>query len=314
MQGLINYPHIASMAFNTPLYATPELIAGVKSVLIPRLTGGQAETVSLEAASEDATPLMMTEQEDREIRRMTISGNIAVINVHGVLVSRRGTIDQSCSELISYERLRTQISAALNHDMVQEIVLDFHSGGGMAMGCKELADFIHAATEIKPITAIVNFAAYSAAYFLAAACSKVICSPTGGVGSIGVILETFEVSKWEEEVGITYNTFYRGGHKNDMSPHEPITEQAVAEINQKLDKSYQIFTESVAQYREIDPQLVVDTEARLFDPEEALSLGLIDEISPAQDAVNQIAQSYVQQETRPSIGLRAAAINLESQL
>ncbi len=312
MQGVINYPHVASMAFNTPLYATPELIASVKSVLIPRLTGKHLDQ-ELVSTSTPSEPLMMG-GDAGSAQPMSKGGNIAVINIHGVLVSRRGVIDQACTELISYELLRSQITAALNHESVEEIVLDFHSGGGMAMGCKELADFIHAATEQKPITAIINFAAYSAAYFLASACSKIICSPTAGVGSIGVILETFEVSKWEEEVGITYNTFYRGSHKNDMSVHEEITEQAKAEIDRKLDKAYAIFTQSVASYRGLDLKAVVGTEARLYDPEEALSLGLVDEIKPAQEAVNEIAASYAQQEKQTSIGLRAAAINIESQL
>lgn len=316
-QMMINYPHIAAMVFNTPLYATPEVVASVKAVLIPRLTGQQLPDTHLDI--DNSQPLdgqaMQLSDEEREIQRMCIVGKIAVIRIHGVLVARRGTIDSACTELISYERLRTQISAALKHELVEEIVLDFHTGGGMAMGCMELADFIRASTSIKPITAIVNFAAYSAGYYLAAACSRIICSPTGGVGSVGVIMETFEVSKWEEEVGIKYNTFYRGGHKNDCSPHEPITEQAVAEINSRLDTSYEQFTSSVAKYRGLDLQVVIGTEARLLTPEEALSIGFVDEIAPAQDAINNIAEKHITTApTRTAIGMRAAAIDKESQL
>lgn len=283
--AMINYPHIASMVFNTPLYATPTLVQAVRNVLEPRLLGRTndlPQSLGLDSGS----------GEEREMQRLNVAGRLAIIPVHGVLVARRGHINAACEELLSYEKLRGQINAALKHEMVEEIVLDFHTGGGQAMGCKELADFIRASTQIKPITAIVNFAAYSAGYYLASACSRIVASPTAGVGSIGVIIETYEVSRMEDEMGITFNTYFRGDHKNNMSPHEPITDQAVQEINSMLDTSYAEFTESVASFRGLDVSAVIGTQARLYRPKEALSTNLIDEIAPAQDAIDTIAQRY----------------------
>ena len=285
MHAMINYPHIASMVFNTPLYATPALVQAVRNVLEPRLLGRANElpqSLGMESGS----------GENREMQNMQVLGRIAVIPVHGVLVARRGHITAACEELLSYERLRSQMTAALKHKAVEEVVLDFHTGGGHAMGCKELADFIRASTTIKPITAIVNFAAYSAGYYLASACSRIIASPTAGVGSIGVIIETYEVSRMEHEMGVTFNTYYRGDHKNNGSPHEPITDQAVQEINGMMDASYAEFTESVASFRGLDVSSIINTQARLFRPKEGLDLKLIDEIAPAQDAIDTIAQRY----------------------
>ncbi|MGP5325929.1 S49 family peptidase [Vreelandella titanicae] len=312
MHAMINYPHIASMVFNTPLYATPTLVQAVRSVLEPRLLG-RANDLPQNLGMESGSG------EDREMQRLQVSGRIAVIPVHGVLVARRGHINAACEEILSYERLRSQITAALKHEMVEEIVLDFHTGGGHAMGCKELADFIRASTAIKPITALVNFAAYSAGYYLASACSRIVASPTAGVGSIGVIIETYEVSRWEEEIGIKYNTYFRGDHKNNASPHEPITDQAVQEINGMLDVAYSEFTEAVASFRGLDVSAIVDTQARLFRPKEALALKLIDEIAPAQDAIDTIAQRYTSNTgTTPrnnrSIRAQARALDTSCQL
>ncbi|OFE11388.1 serine peptidase [Pseudohongiella acticola] len=302
----INYPHIAMMVFNTPLYATPDLVRSVRAALEPRLLGKSA-------SGDMITELMeLSRDEERAIKDVEIHGRVAIIPVHGILVARRGQIDAACQELISYERLATVIHAAVKHDLVEEIVLDFHTGGGQAIGCKELADNIRAWSQIKPITAVVNFAAYSAGYYLASACSRIVCSPTGGVGSVGVIIETYEVSKWEEEIGIKYNTFYRGDHKNDFSPHEPITDQAVEQINTRLDYSYNMFVESVASYRGLSAEAVIDTQARCFSAEEALALKLIDEIAPGQQAVNAIAQKYTQS-TQPNgrrVQARAKAVDL----
>ncbi|WP_252109060.1 MULTISPECIES: S49 family peptidase [unclassified Halomonas] len=312
MHAMINYPHIASMVFNTPLFATPTLVQAVRSVLEPRLLGrahDMPQTLGMDAGHDG----------DRELQRLNVTGRIAIIPVQGVLVARRGQINAACEELVSYEKLRSQINAALKHELVEEIFLDFHTGGGQAMGCKELADFIRASTAIKPITALVNFAAYSAGYYLAAACTRIIASPTAGVGSIGVIIETYEVSRMESEMGITFNTYYRGDHKNNMSPHEPITDQAVQEINAMLDGSYAEFTESVASYRGLEVGAVIDTQARLYRPRDALAANLIDEVATAQDAINAAAERYTSntgstpRNTR-SIRAQARALDTSSQL
>lgn len=307
----LNYPHIASMLFNTPLYATPDLVQAVRAALEPRLLG---KSVSAESILNEA--MNVSRSEEREMKNLEIHGRIAVIPVHGILVARSGQIDAACNELVSYERLANRIQAAIKHELVEEIVLDFHTGGGQAIGCHELALRIREWTQIKPITALVNFAAYSAGYYLASACSKIICSPTAGVGSIGVIIETYEVSKWEDEVGIKYNTFFRGAHKNDYSPHEPITDQAVEEINTRLDYSYNAFVESVSAHRNLDAEAVIDTQARCFNAQDALKLKLIDEIKPAQLAIDEIANKYTQSTQSPgrSVRAKAAAIDINCRL
>lgn len=312
MSRMINFPHIAAMVFGSPLYATAELVTAVKAVLEPRLLGRAVADVEL--ATEFSNSVNMGSDSERQLRGVVISGNIAVIPVHGILVAKAGQITASCEELLSYEKLRSQITGAINHELVKEVVLDFHTGGGQAIGCHELAAFIRECTKIKPITALVNFAAYSAGYYLASACSRIIASPTAGVGSIGVIIETYEVSKWESEMGIKYNTFFRGSHKNDMSPHEEITDQAVAEINKRLDSAYDMFVNSVASYRKLKPQAVMDTQAKLYGAQEALELKLIDEVAPAQDAINRIAQSYITKTSGRSIRAQAAAMNTNLQL
>ncbi|PPI86200.1 serine peptidase [Marinobacter maroccanus] len=310
MPRLINYPHVASMVFGVPLFATPALVTAVKSVLEPRLLGKDTGSV------ESMAPLALMDEEQRAAQPERSANQLAVIPVHGILVPRRGEITESCEELVSYELLRSQIESVRHNDQVAEIILDFHTGGGSALGCKEAADYIRMVSAEKPITALINFAACSAGYFLASACSRIVASPTSMVGSIGVIIETYDVSRAEEAAGIKFNTFFRGGHKNDASPHEPITDQATLEIGRRLDAAYEMFTTSVAEYRGLDVEAVVATEAKVFSAKEALSLKLIDEIAPAQDAVNAIAASYRQTEQGGSrrISAQAHALNTQCQL
>ncbi|HBS0277167.1 TPA: S49 family peptidase, partial [Klebsiella pneumoniae] len=135
-----------------------------------------------------------------------------------------------------------------------EIVLDINSGGGAAVGCKELADYIYQSRDTKPITAIVNYSAYSAAYFIASACSKIIVSQTSGVGSIGVIMEHLDTSKMEEKMGLTFTTIYRGDNKNNGTQHEPLSEESLGMFQGMIDEMYETFTGSVAEYRGLNQQ------------------------------------------------------------
>ncbi|UZM70062.1 S49 family peptidase [Yersinia intermedia] len=303
MKQFINYPHLANQVFGIPQYASRQIMDSVKAVLVPRLMGEMS-----------ATALMAFEPDDQPESEPIQTGSVAVIPVHGLLVPRRGQITQACTELTSYERIRAQFSKALNDPNVSEIVLDLYTGGGAVSGCKELADYIFASRDIKPITAIVNFNAYSAGYFIASACSRVVVSQTSGVGSIGVILEHMETSKMEEQIGLKFTTFYRGDFKNAGSPHEPLTDESITYLDQLIDDAYETFTSSVAQYRGIDVQRVIDTQARTFFGQAAVDAGLADELSDPQTAINNITAKYSPKPVSSSIQLRAEAMRQQVQL
>lgn len=206
------------MVFGVPHYVTRQTMDSVKAVLIPRIQGITEDAVIQMALNPGKSPAA---------EQVQPTGGVAVIPVHGILVPRRGQITAMCSELTSYERIRGQLQAALNDPSISEIVLDINSGGGAAVGCKELADYIYQSRDTKPITAIVNYSAYSAAYFIASACSKIIVSQTSGVGSIGVIMEHLDTSKMEEKMGLTFTTIYRGDNKNNGTQHEPLSEESL---------------------------------------------------------------------------------------
>ncbi|BBQ24626.1 S49 family peptidase [Aeromonas sp. WP2-W18-CRE-05] len=308
---MINYPHLASQVFGCPLYVTQEVLAGVKSLLMPRMLGNQIEVMAADDLPDGLEPKQLEARSESQYR---VEG-LAVIPLHGILVARRSQIDNACTELTSYEWARAQIATALADERVKEIVLDINSGGGHAVGCKELADYIYAERSVKPITALVNFSAYSAAYFIASACSKVVVSETGGCGSVGVIMEHMEVSKWEEEVGLKFTTFYRGDRKKDGTPHEPLSDGAMAAINHRMDQAYDLFISSVARYRGLSVEQVKATEATLYSGVEAVNNGLADELANPQDYLNGLAAS-VAKRTKPaqSIGLRARAIEMQNLL
>lgn len=258
--------HLASRLYGTPLLIARPKLDVILSVLGPRIglpEVSSAVPIPLPTPSTAPTP-------------GTVAG-IAVIPVHGTLV-RRALGLEAASGLTSYGEIAARLDAAMNDPQVQGILLDIDSPGGEAGGVFELADRIRAANTLKPVWAHANDAAYSAAYALAAAASRLSLSQTAGVGSIGVIALHVDQSIKDAREGLAYTAIYAGHHKNDFSPHAPLTPQATSSLQTEVDRLYGIFVDQVAGMRGMSPEAVRATEAGLFFGEAAVEAGLADAV------------------------------------
>jgi signal peptide peptidase SppA len=158
-------------------------------------------------------------------------------------------------------------------------MLDIDSPGGEVSGLFDLCDFISQAKSEKPITAYANDNCLSAAYAIAASCSKVLVNRTSAVGSIGVIATHLDVSEADKKYGLKYTTIFRGARKNDLNPHEPLADEEFADLNDELDRLYEMFVELVAKGRRLSIDAVKATEAGIFYGENTVKAGLADVIT-----------------------------------
>jgi len=262
--------HIAERLFNTPLLIHRAKLDAILAVLGPRVGWPEAESAA-------PVPTLRTPSASRQ-------GDIAVIPIHGTLVRRALGLD-AASGLTSYQEIEQQLGQAVADPAVAGIVLDIDSPGGEAGGVFELAERIRAATREKPVWAVANDQAFSAAYALAAASDKVFVTRTGGVGSIGVIAMHADQSRKDEQDGYRFTAIYAGNHKNDFSPHAPLSDDARAALQGEVDRLYGIFTESVAAHRGLTVDAVRGTEARLYFGGDAVAAGLADGVGTLADAV-----------------------------
>ena len=256
--------HLASRLYGTPLLIARPKLDVILSVLGPRIGLPEASAaVPFPTQRVAPTPDAVT--------------GIAVIPVHGTLV-RRVLGLEAASGLSSYGEIAARLIAAVNDPQVQGIVLDIDSPGGEAGGVFELAERIRAASALKPVWAHANDAAYSAAYAIAASASRLSLSQTAGVGSIGVIALHVDQSIKDAREGLAYTAIYAGHHKNDFSPHAPLTPQATSSLQTEVDRLYGIFVDQVAGMRAMSAKAVRATEAGLFFGDAAVEAGLADAV------------------------------------
>ena len=263
-------PHLAARLFGTPLLIHQPKLEVILSVLSPRLglpdRAGQGGYVPMDRSS-SASP-----------------AGIAVIPIHGTLVRRTSGLEAD-SGLTSYQGVQQMLEMARDDASVDAILLDIDSPGGESSGVFDLADKIQSAALQKPVWAVANDMAFSAAYALASAAQKVFVSRTGGVGSIGVIAMHVDQSLRDAQDGLHYTAVYAGNRKNDLSPHGPMTSEAQRFLQGEVDRVYGLFVDAVARHRGLSSHTVRDTEAGLFFGKDAVRAGLADAVGTLDDAL-----------------------------
>lgn len=218
----------------------------------------------------------------KQDKPFAFANGIAIIPISGSLINRFG---QSYSFITGYNFIRRQLAMAMADDDVKGIVADINSYGGECAGCFELADEIFAMRGKKPMVAVVDSNAYSAGYALASSFDKVAVTPSGGVGSIGVVAMHVNMGKLLEKFGVDITFIHFGEHKVDGNPYEALSPQVKKNIQTGVDKSGEAFVALVARNRNIAADKVKATEAACYRAEDALSLGLIDTIAAPQQAM-----------------------------
>ena len=271
-------PHLAARLFGAPL-----LIHRPKLDVILSVLGTRVGLPDLTAP----TGFVQPDRSAALAETGAAQSGIAVIPIYGTLVRRTQGLEAQ-SGLTSYAGIAMALDTALADPNVAAILLDIDSPGGESSGVFDLADRIRAATAIKPVWAVANDMAFSAAYALASAASRLIVSRTGGVGSIGVIAMHVDQSVKDQQDGIAYTAVFAGDRKNDLNPHAPISGEAHSFLQGEVNRIYDLFATTVAKHRGMGVNTIKGTQAALFFGADAVASGLADDVGTLDDALLQI--------------------------
>ena len=272
-------PHLAARLFGAPL-----LIHRPKLDVILSVLGSRVGLPDLSAPTGFVQPDRSAALADTGAAR----SSIAVIPIYGTLVRRTQGLEAQ-SGLTSYAGIAQSLETALADPGVAAILLDIDSPGGESSGVFDLADRIRAATAIKPVWAVANDMAFSAAYALGSAASRLIVSRTGGVGSIGVIAMHVDQSVKDQQDGIAYTAVFAGDRKNDLNPHAPISGEAHSFLQGEVNRIYDLFATTVAKHRGMGVNTIKSTQAALYFGADAVASGLADDVGTLDDALLQIS-------------------------
>jgi signal peptide peptidase SppA len=210
------------------------------------------------------------------------NNGLAFIPMRGTLVHRNGDPWYGTR---GYDDIRREFDAASADPDVAGIVFDIHSGGGMVYGNFELAEHIRKGRDTKPSMSVVNAGAMSGAYSLGSSAKRMVSTPSGDSGSIGVLTMHVDLSAALEKFGLKISLLHSGEHKVDGNPFNPLPDNVRADMQTRLDGMWQKFISVVSINRGMSEQAVRDTQARVYQADDAVKIGLVDAVMSPQDAI-----------------------------
>jgi signal peptide peptidase SppA len=216
-------------------------------------------------------------------------GSIAVLPLMGVIARRAGMMGEA-SGGTSIEAFASQFRALLADQTVSTIVLEVDSPGGVIDGVDEMAAEIYHARETKPIVAIADTIAASAAYWIASAASEFVVTPSGQVGSIGVFAEHEDRSGLMTQMGVKRTLISAGRYKVEGNPYEPLSEEAQAAAQERVNEVYDMFVKAVARHRGVGVADVREGfgEGRMVGAKKALESGMVDRVETMQEMMRRL--------------------------
>jgi protease-4 len=176
-------------------------------------------------------------------------------------------------------KLDDAVGKLADNGNVKALIISIDSPGGSVAGGEALHDAIARVAAKKPVVAVMGGVAASAGYMIAVPAARIFASEATLTGSIGVLLETGDISGLLGKLGVSADTIVSGPLKDQPSYTKPLSPEGRQVLQSLVMDMYDQFVGMVATGRHMDPAKVrALADGRAYTGRQALNLGLIDQI------------------------------------
>ncbi|MEW6067248.1 MAG: signal peptide peptidase SppA [Nitrospirota bacterium] len=218
--------------------------------------------------------LFVVFQKDIPLRE---SRKVALVSIEGMITDSKDAIDE--------------IKTYMNDPFIKAIVLRIDSPGGAVAPAQEIYEEVKKAGVKKNIVVSMGSVAASGGYYIASPATKIIANPGTLTGSIGVIMEIPNIEGLMNKLGIKTEVVKSGEHKDIASAFRGIGKEEREILQGVLDNVHEQFIKAVAEGRKIPyAEVKKIADGRIFTGEQALNIGLIDELGSLEDAIQSAAR------------------------
>ena len=223
----------------------------------------------------------------QEEPKKSADNQIAVMYAIGDIGSGEGGDNSIGSERIS--RLIRQVRL---DNKIKALVLRVNSPGGGSMASAIIWRELSLTKKVKPVVVSMGNVAASGGYFIACAADKIIAEPNTITGSIGIFAIIPNAGKFfNNKLGITFDGVKTGEHSDMLTVSRPLTDFEKQVIQTQVNAGYQNFIGKVAQGRKKTLDEIDSIgQGRVWTGEQALKIGLVDQLGSFDDAVHEAAK------------------------
>lgn len=278
------YPAVLQTFSRTPWAILPEKLEEMRALLRVKARGGEvsADQIREITAARRADGVQMV-------------GRIALLPVFGVIAQRVGMMGEA-SGGVGTEALGARLDALMNDREVKSIVMVFDSPGGSVYGVQELGDKIRGYRAAKKIVGVADSVAASAAYWLLSQTAEVNVTPSGQVGSIGVIIAHEDWSAAMEQAGVKVSYITSSAYKAEGAPEFPLSDEARADLQAKVNHYHSAFVGAIAKGRGVTEHKVSTGygEGRMVTAQDAVDRGMADRVATLETVLRRLGAGEAQ--------------------
>lgn len=190
------------------------------------------------------------------------------------------------------EPVNKDLDKLMKDESIKAVVIRVNSGGGSAYASEQIWRQITLLKEKKPVVISMGGLAASGGYYISCNASRIVAEPTTLTGSIGIFGMVPDVSKlMTEKIGLHYDLVKTNEHADFGTTSRPLNESEGRLMQAYVNRGYELFTQRVAMGRKIPQDSVkAIAEGRVWTGEQALKLGLVDELGDLQAAIKAAAK------------------------
>jgi protease-4 len=214
--------------------------------------------------------------------------SIAIVYVEGAIMtgdaeaSLLGAVEGAYSEPI-----RKALEEAAEDDNIKAVILRVDSPGGSAIASEIILNAVQYVASEKPIIVSMGGVAGSGGYYVSCRANRIFADDTTITGSIGVVSGKLATTNMWNRIGISFHPIERGEHAGMLFSGDPFTDDEKAELQGWMDEVYEVFKNHVVEGRGDRLTKPIDDIAggRVYTGQQALELGLVDEIGGLTEAL-----------------------------
>lgn len=235
-------------------------------------------SVARDSTEEESGPMAKRPAHDRygdsiPALEMTDDG-IAIVPVHGAMVKGATGSDKYRYGVTSHSDIEDDLDESLARG-ARAILLDINSPGGTVAGTPELAAKVDKIGGVVDIYSFNGQLSASAAEYFSAGVSARFGVRSSINGSIGTILQTLDISKMLDMMGVTVNVFASGKYKGTGNPVKPMTDDQREYVQSLVKKMGGEFKDHMQMHRPLQDEHL---QGQVFTGQQALDIGLLDQI------------------------------------
>lgn len=228
-------------------------------------------------------------------------GTVAIIYAEGMITDApsEGPYSLLQEEIVDTQSVVQAFEDAAKDKDVKAILFRVNSPGGSPVASESIRRAMVKAKESKkPIYVSMGGVAASGGYWIAMNADRIIANPATITGSIGVVAGKFVIGGLLDKVGVKIDTITMEKNASLWSMHRPFDAKGRERMNVMLDETYKAFTDNVAAARKISPEKMTDiAKGRVFTGEQAVKIGLVDELGGMDFTIASLKKTMGLQET-----------------